>query len=278
MKMKEKYSKSVQDLEKLVNTCISLSNNTHKRKVDSWREEYGSYIFAKLCIHSIAILKLIPESSLFNLPNNFKVWDIASLATLARSVIETYNVFFYLIIDELDDKELEFRFLLWHLHSESERKRMLNSIGSTNPKIKEVERDIEDYKNKLMNNDFYKSKISSERSSYRKGETGIALSNSNISERAGISINFYKSTYKYMSSYVHTFPFSIQQIAVFKADDEESLNLIKALIDTTSGYLSFAIRDFVKLFPDQNETTKEVDELIKVWLDVLNKLASNITS
>jgi len=117
-----------------------------------------------------------------------------------------------------------------------------------------------------------------ERSSYRRGETGIALTNSQISERAGISINFYKSTYRYLSSYVHTFPFSIQQIAVFKADDEESLSLIKTLIDTTSGYLSFVIRDFVKLFPDQKEITKEVDELTKVWLDVLNKLASNIVS
>jgi hypothetical protein len=276
--MKEKYSNSVQDLEKLVNTCILLSNNTHERKVATWREEYGSYIFAKLCVHSIGILKLVPESSLFNLPNNFKVWDIASLSVLVRTVIETYNVFYYLIIDEVDDNELEFRFLLWRLHSECERKRMLNSIGSTNPKIKEIENDIEEYKSKLLINDFYKSKNSNERSSYRRGETGIALTNSQISERAGISINFYKSTYRYLSSYVHTFPFSIQQIAVFKADDEESLSLIKTLIDTTSGYLSFVIRDFVKLFPDQKEITKEVDELTKVWLDVLNKLASNIVS
>lgn len=272
--MKEKHIQSVNDLEQIVDCCISLSNNTHKRKVSTWREEYGSYIFAKLVVHSIAILKLTPNSKLFEIPNNFKVWDISSLAVLVRALIETYNVFFYLIIDEVDEIELEFRFLLWHLHSECERLRMLKSIGSTNPIIKVVEKDIEDYKQKLLNNDFFKSKNSKERSSFRKGEVGIVLTNSQISEKAGISVNFYKSAYKFLSSYTHTFPFSIQQIAVFKADDEESLSLINSIVETTSGYLSFAIRDFVKVFPDQKETTKDVDEKIKIWLEVLNKLAS----
>lgn len=272
--MKEKYIQSVKDLEQMVETCIKLSNNTNKRKVSTWREEYGSYIFAKIVVHSIAILKMTPNSGLFEIPNNFKVWDISSLAVLVRALVETYNVFFYLIIDEVDEKELEFRFLLWHLHSECERLRMLKSIGSTNPVIQDVEKDIEDYREKLLNNDFFKRKNSEERTSYRKGEVGIALTNSQISEKAGISVNFYKSAYKFLSSYTHTFPFSIQQIAVFKADDEESLNLINSLVETTSGYLSFAIRDFVKIFPDQKENTKDVDDKIKVWLDVLKKLAS----
>lgn len=277
MNMKEKYLQSVKDLEQMVDTCINLSNNTHKREVSSWREEYGSYIFAKIVVHSIAILKMTPNSGLFEIPNNFKVWDISSLAVLLRALIETYNVFFYLIIDEVDETELEFRFLLWHLHSECERLRMLQSIGSTNPVIKNVEKDIEDFRTKLLNNDFFKRKNSKERSPYRKGEVGIALTNSQISEKAGISVNFYKSAYKFLSSYTHTFPFSIQQIAVFKADDEESLNLINTIVETASGYLSFSIRDFVKIFPDQKETIKDVDEKVKVWLGVLNKLAS-ITS
>lgn len=272
--MNEKYLKAVKDLEKIVNTCISLSNNTHKRKVSSWREEYGSYIFAKIVVHSIAVLKMIPNSELFEIPNNFKVLDISSLAVLVRALIETYNVFFYLIIDELDENELDFRFLLWHLHSECERLRMLKLIGSTNPIIADVEKDIENYREKLLNNDFFKSKNSKERTLYRKGEVGISLTNSQISEKAGISVNFYKSVYKYLSSYTHTFPFSVQQIAVFKADDEESLNIINSLVEISSGYLSFAIRDFVKLFPDQKETTKDVDDIIKLWLEVLKKLAS----
>lgn len=276
--MKEKYLNSVQDLERLIATCITLSNNTHKREVDSWRKEYGSYIFAKMCVHTIGIQKLVPESSLFNIPNNFKVWDISSLSVLIRSLIEAYHVFYYLIIDEIDEKELEFRFLLWHLHSECERKRMLNAIGSTNPQIKKVEKDIEDYKTKLLKNDFYISRNHDERRSYRRGEIGIALSNLQISQRAGISENYYRATYKYLSSFVHTLPFSIQQIAEFKAGEDESLGLIKSLAETTSGYLSFAIRDFVELFPDQKIVTKEVDDLVSLWLDVLNKLASNITN
>jgi Family of unknown function (DUF5677) len=272
--MKEKYLESLKDYDKLSNICTQLSINTHKRIVETWREEYGSYIFAKIVAHSIAILKLLPNSKLFELPNNFRVWDISSLAVLVRALIDTYNSFYYLIIDEVDETELNFRYLIWHLHSENERLRMLRALGSVNPAINEIEKNIEEYKGKLLSNTFYDSLVSREKTQYRKGEVGISLTNSQISERSGISINYYKSTYKYLSSYTHTYSFSINQIAAFKAGDEESLDLIKTQVDTASGYLSFAIRDYVKLFPDQESTIVEVKVIIDVWLDVLSNLAN----
>lgn len=276
--MKEKYLKSVKEYERLCDTCIRLSINTHKRKVETWREEYGSYIYTKIATHSIAILKLIPESSLFELPENYKVWDISSLAVIVRALIETYNVFYYLIIDEISEEELDFRYLVWHLHSESERLRMLKTIGSKNPAIQTIEKDIASYKEKLLKNTIYISKNTDDKRKYRKGEEGIALSNSQISEKAGISTNYYKSTYKFLSSYTHTFPFSIQQVSVFKADDEESLNLLNGMVDTSSGYLSFAIRDYVKIFPDQKASIESIKEIMNVWLDVLKKIANNVAS
>lgn len=273
--MKKKYLESVKEFEKLCNVCIQLSINTHKRKVESWREEYGSYIYAKIATHSIAILKLLPESPLFELPKNFKVWDISSLAVLVRALIESYNVFYYLIMDDIDENELDFRFIIWHLHSESERLRMLKAIGSVNPAIKEIEKSIEDYDDKLLKNSFYDSLLSKIKTKYRKCEVGISLTNSQISERAGISINYYKSAYKFLSSYTHTYPFSVQQVSVFKADNEESLGLIESQVNTASGYLSYAIRDYVKLFPDQEPNIKEVKTIIDVWLDVLYKFAND---
>jgi hypothetical protein len=273
--MKEKYLESLNDYDKLSNMCTQLSINTHKRKVKTWREEYGSYIFAKIVAHSIAILKLLPNSKLFELPNNFRVWDISSLAVLVRALIDTYNSFYYLIIDEVDENELNFRYLLWHNHSENERLRMLRSLGSVNAGIKEIEKKIEDYKEKLLSNTFYNGLVSGrEKTQFRKGEVGISLTNSQISKRSGISVNYYKSTYKYLSSYTHTYSFSINQIAAFKADDEDSLDLIKTLVDTASGYLSFAIRDYVKLFPDQKNKIAEVKTIIDVWIHVISKIAN----
>ena len=78
-----------------------------------------------------------------------------------------------------------------------------------------------------------------------------------------------------MSSYAHTFPFSIQQISGFKANDEESLNLIKSQMDSASGYLSYSIRDYVKLFPDQESIISDVKEIMDIWLDVLSKIAND---
>lgn len=271
--MKEKYIESIKDYENLCKMCLHLSINTHKRKVESWREEYGSFIFAKITLHAVAILKILPNSPLFELPQNFKVWDLSSLAVMVRALIETYNVFYYLIMDKIDDSELDFRYLIWHLHAESERLRMLREIGSANPAIKDIEESITEYKEKLLKNPFYETLISSDKTKFRKGESGISLTNSQISERAGISVNYYKSTYKYLSSYTHTYPFSIQQVSVFKADDEESLSLIKSQADTATGYLSYAIRDYVKIFPDQEKEIIPLKSVIDIWIYTLNNFA-----
>lgn len=61
---KEKYLQTVDELEHITGIAWTLSLETTNRKVDSWREQYCSYIFAKLCLHAQAVLYLKPELDL----------------------------------------------------------------------------------------------------------------------------------------------------------------------------------------------------------------------
>ncbi|MEN8191861.1 MAG: methionyl-tRNA formyltransferase [Bacteroidota bacterium] len=269
------YLKTIKEYEQLSNKCIELSSNTSNRKVKTWREEYASHIFAKLTMHSIAITKFLPNTKLYEIPSNFKIWDLSSLAVIVRALIETYNIFYYLIIDEVDESEKEFRYIIWHLHSESERLRMLKSIGSTNSAIPEIENEIRQLKEKLLENEYYIAKTDSkQKAKLRKGEIGFDKTSTQISESAGISKNYYRAIYKDLSSHIHTFPFSIKQISVFKAGDTESLGLLKSYADTSSGYLSLSIRDFVKIFPDQESNITNEKQIIDLWEHVFENIAS----
>lgn len=261
-----KYLQNLRTLVALCQTAMNLSLATYGRVVHTWREEYGSHIFGKICVTAIAILKLLPKSAFYVAVNNMEIWDISSVCTLARSLIDTYNAFHYLIIEEVDKHKLEFRFTLWRLHSECERLEMLELIRSKSSRLDEIRKNIEGLRRELKSNKFYKSLDSKTQKKFSSGEKGIFLTNSQISKNAGINPTYYKAVYKYLSNYVHTYPFSVSQIASFKAGDPESLGLLKTVVGYCTGYLCLAVRDFIKLVPDQlSNLSPDIIKTIGDW-------------
>lgn len=265
--MNDSYLRKLNDLESLCEAAINLSNSTQGREVDTWREEYASYIFSKVCLTTISILKLLPKSSYTKI-NNFDVWDISSVCTLVRSLIETFFIFYYVAIDEADKDELDFRFIIWHYHEKCERIKMLEWIGSNNhQQIEELKSRKNKLREDLSKNTFFqrlKSENHKDLKNISEGKIGIFLSNSTISKRAGISLNYYKAVYKYLSNYTHTHPLSVSVLFKFNAEEDESKMLFKVAIDYCTGFLSLAIRNFVRIFPDQI-LPEEINDLISDW-------------
>ena len=100
-------------IDNLCHCTMTLSSKTAGRSGVSWREQQASLIFAKLCITCISFLKLIPKSSFFTATKGLNIWDLSSAASLARNIIESYCVLYYVGIDKPSDSEIEFRELLW---------------------------------------------------------------------------------------------------------------------------------------------------------------------
>lgn len=260
------YLQDLKTLETLCQTAMNLSITTSGRMASSWREEYGSHIFAKICVTVIAILKLLPKSTFYVAKENMEIWDISSVCTLARSLIDSYNAFHYLIIEKVDRDELEFRFSLWHLHSECERLEMLELIKSTSSKVEELRQNIENLRKKLKNNKFYQKLNLKEQKVYSSGDKGIFLTNREISKKAGINPDYYKAVYKYLSNYVHTYSFSISQIAIFNAKDPQSLQLFEPIVGYCTAYLCLSLRDFLKIVPDQSKNVpSDVMNTVDIW-------------
>ncbi len=173
--MEDKYLQDLRTLEALCQSAMKLSITTSGREVSIWREKYGSHIFGKICMTAIAILKLLPKSRFNVAVNNMEIWDISSVCSLARSLIDAYYSFQYLIIEKVDKHELEFRVTLWSLHSESERLKMLELFKSTSNKLDEIRKNIAELTRKLSGNKFYKSLDSKAQKKFSSGEIRYIL-------------------------------------------------------------------------------------------------------
>lgn len=253
-KTRQDYQNTIDDFQHITNLAVKLYIKTTGREVNSWREECASYTFAKICMHAISLLKLrfkFPKSITTSIDS---VWDISSIAVLTRSIIDSYYVFYYLSIDKCTKAELEFRRDLWNYHGEYHRFDMLKRIKSKNPKLKELEKYIDTQKAKIVNSSFYKSIPSRDlQRDIKKGKIAILLSNSKLSERAGIDPDFYKAEFNSLSAYTHGHPFAFTQLKLFRVNDNKSLSLVTNIFQICTGYVCYAVRDFVKLFPDQIE-------------------------
>lgn len=254
IKTRHNYENTIDDFQHITDLAQKLSIENTGREADSWRAEYASYLFAKICRHAISLLKLQFTFSKGTTPDMAHIWDISSIAVLTRSIIDSYYVFYYLSIDECDKSESEFRRDLWKYHGACKRFNLLNGVKFGESKLEEFEKSIVTQKDKIMNSSFYQSISDTDlQRDIRKGKVAILLSNSELSKRAGINQDFYKAYFNYLSAHVHGFPYAFSQLKVFQANNSESLHLVTIMIQVGIGYLCHAVRDFVKLFPDQTQ-------------------------
>jgi len=267
----DEYLLVLNQLDEITNTAFNISNELNGTHTNDWRKYYGSIVFKKLCLHAKSFRKLCPQT---NADGNIifdEMWDLPSMCSISRAIIDSYCVQYYILIEEISEDENNFRKHLWHYHSEKSRLKGLEKIKSKDPRLKKLEDEIERHKKLLLETEIYKGLEKHNQRSIRKGQVAVNLSNSEISKRAGIDPGYYKSTFDLFSSYVHTHPMALSHLMKFYADSEKSLNLITTTVKHTVAFITHAVRDMANKFPNTKQLiSKDSEFLIKNWENLLN--------
>jgi hypothetical protein len=244
------------------------------KEVSSWRHEYGSVIFTKLCMHVDSVLRITPGSrEYFSIGEGLELWDLSSIAVIARAVIDTYFVHYYIAVDNIGSDEEEFRYLLWEFHKENRRLTKLRLIGSKNPQIENIEKECEELKRELTSTKKYSTLEKSKQRNIKKGNVPILCTNTELAKRAAVSEKYYKATFRLLSSYVHTHPFAIGQMAVNVAGDEETTNVYCTFLGYCSGFLAKGIKDYINTYPFETpEMPEETTYLIELWSGIVEEI------
>lgn len=256
-------------LELLYDCVLKLSESTQGRPTD-WRGQQFSIVFAKLGLTCVSFLRVVPVSIFFTPAKNHYVWDFSAAASLCRNLIEAYCVLRYLGTDLSDRDEEEFREALWEYHAAFERCRMLRAALPNSTRLPEAAARLAQCRTRIEQSTWFQKLSPKHQKCLLKGSDFKLLSNIELGKAAGISENYYRAQYAYCSAYAHSAPFSIDQMDAFRVGTPEAEGLFRMLANVATGYTAFAIRDFVRLFPDQTSAlSPDVHRYIAEWEQIL---------
>ena len=260
------------EFDSVVQYSVALLNAQAGYKVRNERENYGEKIFGKMVCHALSLQKLLPNP---NPVADSEIWDISSQYALSRAILESYEALSYILQEGLSEQEqeLECRIIVWKLHAEERRYKMLGLIGSNNPATKEVEKNMMELRATLLDSKYVTFIGNNARSKIEKGDcpTYIVSRKSRLSS-ANVSIDYFNAVLMHLSSHVHTHPFSLHQLFDFKAGTPEAYSLVKVGGQYACGFLCAAVRDLSRLFaPRIPEMPKNVQEALELWGGVLKK-------
>jgi len=272
----EKYQGVRDELLSIAQFAFYLSCKTSGRQVETWGEEYASHVFAKISAHALSIAALSPTGIKPIQPGATELWDMSSLSTLVRAVVDAYYVMFYIAVETVSPEERSFRESLWNYHGKRKQLELLQLIESKADEIQDIQKEIDRFKREIEHNEFFRQlgdeKKKKVQGGIRNGDVAIYLTNTELSERSGIHPSFYKSTYRFLSNYVHTYPFCLSQLSSFEAGHQDSLRLITLVLQYCSAYLSIAVRDFLLLTPDGNTLLSgNLREVVEDWVSEVAK-------
>ena len=251
IEVEQDYNERIHVIELLIDKAIILSEKRSKMKIDSWEEQLASVIFKKIIAISNSIYILLPKDQSQKPENFYYIWDYSSICILSRSLIETYLILFYSCIDKpTDENEKNIKRTVWEYYSNKKNMKIINllSIGLEN--IDAINADLEVLKVKMQSNIYFKKLDSKIKNKIKKGEKFKIFENDELARKIGIDQNFFKSTFQYFSSYVHSDSYSLDQLKSLIPGDANSFSLLCGAIYSLVIYLSLSIRDFVNIFPE----------------------------
>lgn len=266
-----RYKSICSELDLFINWGVNISNALSNKEAPMDRDYYGDRVFSKLLCHAITLRRIIPTGLIPEQNGQTELWDISSACAITRALIESFDALFYVAIEEVEDNEREFRILLWNLHSEERRLKKLDFIGSKAPEIIDIKNNVKELRKRVIEHKYFHELNKGIKKKIEKGETpAFCLSHSERNMRAFINHSYYNACIMFLSAYVHTYPFSINQLMEFKAGDAESLRLMSVPIQYALGFLAKSMEGMHVIFKDRLPNMPDnVSDLCSIWSGVI---------
>lgn len=263
----QRYTKNVKEFEAILSYAELFVNSLVGLTQSCPNDVYGERIFVKLLCHAKTLIKISPSATI---ENQRELWDISSCYAVSRALIETFDALNYIALAKVCDGEKEFRLLFWKLHAEARRFDMLSKIGSNDPRVEETGKEVKCLQSKLLAQEKITLCTDQLRSNIEKGKyQPYHLTQKQRNKEAGISHEYRDVATMHLSSHVHTHPFSVMQIADFKAGSPECVGLMGIAIQYSTAFLAKAVCGMSQLFNSSAPVMdKQTEDIYLQWLKV----------
>lgn len=202
------FLEEVDFYDKVVDTTSLISMNQHGIMTDG-RGIRGMRIFTRQTLTGLSLQRILPRPSKFRELES-ELWDICSIASLSRNLMEGYLSLSYFGLEKVPEEEAELRFFIAQLHRNVEWYEIRKLSDPTDPGLKEFEVGIKSEKDKIRKHSCLDSLTESHR---KRALRGIEMYKTKADFEAEQEVcKHLRRNYRHLSNLVHPLPMSIERI------------------------------------------------------------------
>lgn len=245
-----------------------VSNRLVGTKPQEKHLSYADSIYTKILCHAVSLHKLSPQ---VKNKQKHELWDLPSACAIARCIIETHDVLGYMVFSEVSPEERDFRLLLWRLHDQQRRSKMLISINSQDPRTEEIHIRSRELLHEAINHSWYPNVPKNLQNKIKSGDApSFLLSQREINTANSVNHEFHTSATMWLSQYVHTLPMSVHQLIEFRAGTPEALHISAMPIQYSLGFIASSVTKMAETFLKGTiELTASDADLFSKWCSVV---------
>lgn len=267
----DRYRKLLREYDDLVAHAKEISARLVGNRLESKGHSYADAIYTKLVCHAISLRKLSPTLA------EGELWDVASASAVARALIEAYDALAYIAIHSVGEDERAFRLLLWELHDQQRRQRMLEKVKSKTPQVDGIRERANALLADVKRHAVFSSLPRELQTKISRGDApAVHFSQRELNAASGVDHDYYTTATMFLSQYVHTFPMSVRQLMQFKAGEEDALGVSSMPLQYCMPFLAKAVSGAVQIWPDGHvETSESFSNLLSNWLAIAERGVGN---
>lgn len=263
----KRYSEIVDELETMLRIGTAISTRLAGTTPSETHLSYADPIYTKLLCHALSLHKLSPQ---VQNKSDQELWDLPSACAIARCIIEAHDVLGYMVFSEISSEEREFRLLLWRLHDQQRRSKMLLAVESKDARADEIHDQARILNDEVIGHSWFINVSKSLQGKIKSGDApSFLLSQRELNKANAINHQYHSSATMWLSQYVHTFPMSLHQLSEFQAGTAEALHLSAMPIQYTLGFFATSITKMAGKFREANIELSPGDKaLFSRWCSV----------
>ena len=251
----------------VIESTVVISVNQHGIDTDG-RGIRASRIYTRQTLTALSLDAILPRPSAAE-PHDSILWDIGSIASLARNLIEGYLGLYYFGIESITESEAELRFFLLQLHRNVEWYGVRKLTNAEDSSLKEFEEGIQTQKKRVEEHPFLGSLTAEQRNRALRGAE-MYKTKADFERELVVCKNL-RRNYRLLSNLVHPLPLSIERVDFERGrgvGSDPDVNYCVLCLMLARVYLAASTVAFADHFP------KALAKRFKKKIDSIRSLAS----
>ena len=245
------YLNKLEKLQNYLDFGIDVSEVCAGQKGVDWHLVRANQLYIRLTVSCLSYIRLLPYNRHF--PADYEFWDLFSILSISRNIIETYIMFWYIAVDGISQEERKLRLDILMYHLNNEKYKLYRDFNADSEYLHEFEAKLPQKKQDFTDSEIFTRYVEkSRRKNILNGKEAKYLSNIEIMNKMPSRTEEFVPLYRLFSNHTHSMPF-----AFFSLDNQRGsgrrnqaeIHYIEISLEFVTKYLLCAIVDTITLFP-----------------------------